>query len=75
METDRRGFVPVNEKMQVLDTKGKTVPHLYCIGDANGTSMPPPTHSFLQAAPKSVCLHRLYAVTGSMVIMPACPLQ
>ena len=36
METDRRGFVPVDEKMQVLDTKGKPVPHLYCIGDANG---------------------------------------
>ncbi|KAL3139494.1 Dihydrolipoyl dehydrogenase 2, mitochondrial [Trebouxia sp. C0009 RCD-2024] len=39
VETDRRGFVPVNEKMQVLDTKGKTVPHLYCIGDANGKYM------------------------------------
>ena len=38
VETDRRGFVPVNEKMQVLDTKGKPVPHLYCIGDANGIS-------------------------------------
>lgn len=37
METDRRGFVPVDEKMQVLDSKGKPVPHLYCIGDANGT--------------------------------------
>ncbi len=36
VETDRRGFVPVNDKMQVLDDKGKTVPHLYCIGDANG---------------------------------------
>ncbi len=36
VETDRRGFVPVNDKMQVLDGKGKTVPHLYCIGDANG---------------------------------------
>ena len=39
VETDRRGFVPVTEKMQVLDSKGKPVPHLYCIGDANG--MPP----------------------------------
>lgn len=37
VETDRRGFVPVDEKMQVLDSKGKPVPHLYCIGDANGT--------------------------------------
>ena len=36
VETDRRGFVPVDEKMQVLDSKGKPVPHLYCIGDANG---------------------------------------
>lgn len=40
VETDRRGFVPVDEKMQVLDSKGKPVPHLYCIGDANGS---PPT--------------------------------
>ncbi|GAX74290.1 hypothetical protein CEUSTIGMA_g1739.t1 [Chlamydomonas eustigma] len=38
-ETDRRGFVPVNEKMQVLDTKGNLVPHVYCIGDANGKYM------------------------------------
>ena len=38
-ETDRRGFVPVNEKMQVLDTKGDVVPHVYCIGDANGKYM------------------------------------
>ena len=36
VETDRRGFVPVDDKMQVLDSKGKPVPHLYCIGDANG---------------------------------------
>ena len=53
METDRRGFVPVNEKMQVLDTKGKTVPHLYCIGDANGTPIPPSNHPCLQAEPVS----------------------
>lgn len=33
---DRRGFVPVNEYMQVLDEKNKVVPHVYCIGDANG---------------------------------------
>lgn len=38
-ETDRRGFVPVDEKMQVLDVVGKVVPHLYCIGDANGKYM------------------------------------
>lgn len=35
-ETDRRGFIPVNEKMQVLGKDGKVVPHVYCIGDANG---------------------------------------
>ena len=38
-ETDKRGFIPVNEKMQVLDTKGAVVPHVYCIGDANGKYM------------------------------------
>lgn len=37
VETDRRGFVPVNERMQVTDRSGKVVPNLYCIGDANGT--------------------------------------
>ena len=36
VETDRRGFVPVNERMQVTDKSGKVVPNLYCIGDANG---------------------------------------
>lgn len=44
VETDRRGFVPVNERMEVLDTAGKPVPHLYCIGDANGK--PPPRIMF-----------------------------
>ena len=34
---DRRGFVPVDEHMQVLDQNGKPVPHVFCIGDANGT--------------------------------------
>ncbi|KAK9843540.1 hypothetical protein WJX81_008027 [Elliptochloris bilobata] len=38
-ETDRRGFIPVNEKMQVLGKDGKVVPHVYCIGDANGKYM------------------------------------
>jgi len=38
-ETDRRGFVPVNEKMEVLDKAGKVVPGVYCIGDANGKYM------------------------------------
>ncbi len=35
-ETDRRGFIPVNERMQVLDKSGKAVPNVWCIGDANG---------------------------------------
>ncbi|MQL84832.1 hypothetical protein Taro_017330 [Colocasia esculenta] len=35
----QRGFVPVNEHMQVIDMNGKLVPHLYCIGDANGKMM------------------------------------
>lgn len=35
----QRGFVPVNERMQVLDADGNLVPHLYCIGDANGKMM------------------------------------
>jgi dihydrolipoamide dehydrogenase len=39
VETDRRGFIPVNEKMQVLDTSGQPVPGVWCIGDANGKLM------------------------------------
>lgn len=35
-ETDRRGFIPVNERMQVLDKSGKPSTSVYCIGDANG---------------------------------------
>lgn len=35
----QRGFVPVNERMRVIDANGKLVPHLYCIGDANGKMM------------------------------------
>lgn len=35
-ETDRRGFVTVNEQMEVLDKGGKPVSNVYCIGDANG---------------------------------------
>lgn len=37
--TTQRGFVPVDERMQVIDTNGNPVPHLYCIGDANGKMM------------------------------------
>uniref|UniRef100_A0A0G4GRK6 Dihydrolipoyl dehydrogenase n=1 Tax=Chromera velia CCMP2878 TaxID=1169474 RepID=A0A0G4GRK6_9ALVE len=40
VETDRPGFVPVDERMRVLTAKGgEVVPHLYCIGDANGVMM------------------------------------
>ncbi|KAI5658586.1 hypothetical protein M9H77_27379 [Catharanthus roseus] len=35
----QRGFVPVDERMRVIDADGKLVPHLYCIGDANGKMM------------------------------------
>lgn len=38
-ETDRRGFVPVTEKMEVVGKDGKPVPNVYCIGDANGKYM------------------------------------
>ncbi|OAY27669.1 dihydrolipoyl dehydrogenase 2, chloroplastic isoform X2 [Manihot esculenta] len=34
-----RGFVPVDECMRVIDAHGNLVPHLYCIGDANGKMM------------------------------------
>ncbi|XP_047339246.1 dihydrolipoyl dehydrogenase 2, chloroplastic-like isoform X2 [Impatiens glandulifera] len=33
------GFIPVDERMSVIDANGKLVPHLYCIGDANGKMM------------------------------------
>ncbi|CAL9225614.1 unnamed protein product [Arabidopsis halleri] len=35
----QRGFIPVDERMRVIDGNGKLVPHLYCIGDANGKMM------------------------------------
>ncbi|GMJ08376.1 lipoamide dehydrogenase 1 [Hibiscus trionum] len=35
----QRGFVPVDERMRVIDANGNLVPHLYCIGDANGKMM------------------------------------
>ncbi|WP_330202609.1 dihydrolipoyl dehydrogenase [Cyanobacterium sp. Dongsha4] len=37
IETER-GFIPVNDKMQVLKD-GKVVPHLWAVGDANGKMM------------------------------------
>lgn len=45
-ETDRRGFVPVSDKMEVLDKSGKAITNVFCIGDANGkdilyTPLPP----------------------------------
>ncbi|NEQ35664.1 MAG: dihydrolipoyl dehydrogenase [Okeania sp. SIO3I5] len=38
VETDRRGFIPVNSKMAVLSS-GEPVPNLWAIGDANGKMM------------------------------------
>ncbi|MFS8027898.1 putative dihydrolipoyl dehydrogenase [Helianthus anomalus] len=35
----QRSFVLVDEHMRVIDAIGNTVPHLYCIGDANGKLM------------------------------------
>lgn len=35
----QRGYVPADERMQVIDADGSTVPHVYCIGDANGKLM------------------------------------
>ncbi|KAL7170779.1 hypothetical protein ACSBR2_035619 [Camellia fascicularis] len=35
----QRGFVPVDERMRVIDANGKLVPNLYCIGDANEKMM------------------------------------
>lgn len=38
VETDRRGFIPVDDKMAVL-SGGEPVPHLWAIGDATGKLM------------------------------------
>jgi dihydrolipoamide dehydrogenase len=38
VETDRRGFINVNDTMAVLSA-GETVPHLWAIGDATGQMM------------------------------------
>ncbi|KAL8047562.1 hypothetical protein ABFX02_07G007600 [Erythranthe guttata] len=35
----QRGFVPVDDRMRVIDADGNLVPHVYCIGDANGKLM------------------------------------
>lgn len=38
-ETDRRGFIPVDDTMAVLDSEGKVIPHLWAVGDATGKMM------------------------------------
>ena len=38
VEVDRRGFIPVDDRMAVLSA-GEPVPHLWAIGDANGKLM------------------------------------
>jgi len=38
VQTDRRGFIPVNEQLQVV-RDGEPVPHLWAIGDATGKMM------------------------------------
>ncbi len=38
VETDKRGFIPVNDHLEVL-SQGEPVPHLYAIGDATGKMM------------------------------------
>ena len=38
VEIDRRGFIPVDDRMAVL-SGGEPVPHLWAIGDANGKMM------------------------------------
>lgn len=38
VELDRRGYIPVNDRMEVLSA-GEPVPHLWAIGDATGKMM------------------------------------
>ncbi len=38
LELDRRGFIDVNDRMQVLKD-GKPIPHLWAVGDATGKMM------------------------------------
>lgn len=38
VEVDRRGFIPVDDRMAVL-TQGEPIPHLWAIGDATGKMM------------------------------------
>ena len=37
-ETDKRGFIPVNDKLEVL-SQGEVVPNLWAVGDATGKMM------------------------------------
>jgi len=39
VEKLRGGFIPVNDKMQVLDSNGEAFENIYAIGDANGKYM------------------------------------
>lgn len=39
VELQRGGFVPVDERMRVLDKAGEPIEHLWCIGDVNGKMM------------------------------------
>jgi dihydrolipoamide dehydrogenase len=38
LETDKRGFIEVNDKMQVVQD-GEVIPHLWAVGDATGKMM------------------------------------
>ena len=38
VETDRRGFIAVNDHLQVIK-EGKVIPHLWAVGDATGKMM------------------------------------
>ncbi|KAM3093956.1 dihydrolipoyl dehydrogenase [Phormidesmis sp. 146-35] len=38
VELDRRGYIPVNDRMEVL-SDGESVPHLWAIGDSTGKMM------------------------------------
>lgn len=39
VDTDRRGFIPVNDNMQVLGSDGKVIPNVYAVGDVCGRFM------------------------------------
>lgn len=71
VETDR-GFVPVDEHMRVLSKKdGDVVPHLYCIGDANGKMMLAHAASTQGVSAIENILHRPHVV-NHMHVPAAC---